>query len=122
MKKEELRIGNLVNRENYDGSFDATRISGFDLWHAEQKDDIRHMVEWKSITPIPLTEDWLMNLGFIKYNYIQNYPWKTGAQHPRSRVKLCVLEDGRCCASGVGHIEYVHELQNLYFALTGCEL
>lgn len=122
MKKTELRIGNLVLRENQDYSTEITLISGFDLWHAEQEDDIRHMVEWRSLKPITLTEEWLEKLGFHKYDYLRGYPWKTGAQTPRSRVKIRVNDNKQICVSGIGHIEYVHELQNIYFALVGFEL
>ncbi len=68
----------------------------------------------KSWNPIPLDEDWLIEFGF-KMNTLNTY----------SNDKLMIKWEGGKCEmlSGV-HIEikHVHQLQNLYFALTGEEL
>ena len=69
--------------------------------------------------PIPLTEEWLIDLGFEKVDvnlfekrcltlFIENGTWKW------------FLGD-RAYKLGT-EIKYVHTLQNLYFALTGEEL
>ena len=63
--------------------------------------------------PIPLTEEWLIKFGFIKV-------WNNYRLKP-----LGYLIDNRLITVGsnyLRHIKYVHQLQNLYFALTGEEL
>ena len=70
----------------------------------------------KFYNPIPLTEEWLLKFGFknIKFKYeINNFIiWLD----PRSTYYYLNYEGGNI------EIKYVHELQNLYFALTGKEL
>ena len=72
-----------------------------------------------SMNPIPLTEEWLLNLGFKKNNYygydeylIDGYSYINGKFH------IAACDD---CGESV-EINFVHELQNLYFALTKKEL
>jgi len=71
--------------------------------------------------PLPLTEEWLLKFGFEK---IGGYLWdckKLGENrflnNPFSPTHFEVR--GFIPKS---HIQYVHQLQNLYFALTGEEL
>ncbi len=69
-----------------------------------------------SLSPIPLTEEWLLKLGGVwlvqepnRYNFYNN-------------VFVTVIEDSflywitefETCVE----VKYVHQLQNLYFALT----
>lgn len=68
---------------------------------------------------IQLTEEWLLSFGFVKTfeNPFIEYEWQ---------YKHFTLDDkmipylGRY--SDENNLKYVHQLQNLYFALTGDEL
>ena len=127
MKTSELRIGNIIN-------YEATThiVKGikedivYSYWH---KDDRRldlfgsHISEHK---PIKITEEWLLKLGFNKCNY------KTVYHAPNSTIFLLNgravkhykrqdVEYFRMVREDV-NIKYIHELQNLVFALTGVEL
>ena len=73
--------------------------------------------------PIPLTEEWLVKFGFKiegktwgNTNYSKDFSgiWL----QDRGELYKCTISNGN------KHIEirYVHQLQNLYFALTGEEL
>jgi hypothetical protein len=70
--------------------------------------------------PIPLTEEWLIKFGF-KLNKLgnlcksSNYQkrWITFKKY-QDRWYLYLTHNPKC--------DYVHQLQNLYFALTGEEL
>ena len=80
-------------------------------------------------SPIPLTEEWLLKFGFVKGkgaffievlktefyfrdSYTGGYYWGFISN---SDWNMCELTDVR-------PVNYVHQLQNLYFALTGEEL
>jgi hypothetical protein len=119
MKESELRIGNLI--------FDNHREIVVDV-------DINIL---RSITnnnpclykPIPLTEEWLLKFGFAfrkmgaggavftRHNghwYKDDIPYFAGSNGKHFDI---FLQFG----DGV-EIQYVHQFQNLYFALTGEEL
>lgn len=72
----------------------------------------------KHINPIPLTEEWLIKLGFNNY-------FEKGKINiiPKGRLGY---ENGRTYFNSWTILEkqpdYVHELQNLYYALTKEEL
>lgn len=103
MKATELRIGNWV----YDEGDITTPIETCYI--------TLNNTEW--LNPIPLTEEWLERFGLSK--------WK----NKKIWSKSCILiyysaKDG--FSYGKAHartkIKYVHQLQNLYFALTSEEL
>jgi hypothetical protein len=72
--------------------------------------------------PIPLTEEWLLKFGFEK-----SMSW-TYVIELKGNLKLVYYlgEKGWSIGfksySDFSNLEYVHQLQNLYFALTGEEL
>jgi len=124
MKATELRIGNLV--------MGNTQI------HIENiMENMINIIIWETtggysgdklddISPIPLTEEWLLKFGFVTLSFgdtervldikgssfIIEFFESTGFYHYSGGegVKLSVA------------IQYVHQLQNLVFALTGEEL
>jgi hypothetical protein len=67
---------------------------------------------------IPITADWLLINGYKQMpsgNYLQ----------PNSGNFIWFKKDLKCSIAGeieVNHIKYVHQLQNLYFSITGLEL
>jgi hypothetical protein len=74
------------------------------------------------LKPITLTEEWLIKFGFIEWDYKQfqspyysgsHYVIKTGIPSPFNYMVNDKL---------IMHIKYVHQLQNIYFLLTGQEL
>ena len=100
MKATELRIGSYA-KDPYDREIKLVSV---------EKDA-------SMLRPIPLTEEWLLKFGFNKF---QNRKiWI------RKRVRVYLhSKDGFCygLSSSRTKIKYVHQLQNLYFALTGNEL
>lgn len=116
MKAEELRIGNLYE------ATDGSRISfatGKDLYAWDQG-----AIYGK---PIPLTEEWLTKAGFKPWG-TYDYLWKKGRNHACTIIQEEEFKGGkewfelRGVKNGHVIIEYVHQLQNLYFPLTGEEL
>jgi hypothetical protein len=75
----------------------------------------------KWLRPIPLTEDWLMKFGFTQHLSCE---WVHQGCcivfEFKSTVECSLNEIGQ--AIDLDTIKYVHQLQNLYHALTGEEL
>lgn len=71
--------------------------------------------------PIPLTEEWLLKFGFE--NFLGGYSID-GFRYWPSDKEFTIYEDEWMNApdSCRVHVEFVHQLQNIYFALTGEEL
>jgi len=109
----ELRLGNLVEYDNRTFAIDSISQEFPTLSTSEFGIGV---VDYNNISPIPLTEEWLVKFGFQDYenSYILEYDGRdftwTGSTY---YIRWC------------GHAmdcQYVHQLQNLYFALTGNEL
>ena len=115
MKVTDLRIGNLTLLEGRVTKINClgTYLSGEDGYRI------------KAAKGIPLTEEWLVKFGFVNngynpkvfYNgeyYITKY---NGADWD-------IFDDvpAACNSIGMLTLDTVHQLQNLYFALTGEEL
>jgi hypothetical protein len=113
MKANELRIGNWLQR--LDGSFFQLSLYDFQV--------INELIERWHPSPINITEEWLLKFGFKKredgdFDLFDFSEVDIVITNPNnSNVWKC---DGVCFS--VGCLEYVHQLQNLYFALTGEEL
>lgn len=106
MNAKELRIGNLVNVD-----LKSYKISGGDIYNLENYRKIYgHLYK-----PIHLNEEWLLKFGFDKE--IRSELWL----RPDFWVKEMLLLPNSFYRMGL-EIKYVHQLQNLYFALTGKEL
>lgn len=121
MKASEVRIGNLCKyhvRDSIEG--DSFVINTIDY------EDIRILFgnEDEDYIPIPLTEEWLLKFGFmpcigrisvfeINLRDISNY-----------KALIIYMTNGQVDidSTQLTYIKYVHQLQNLYFALTGEEL
>ena len=119
MKANELRIGNLVYLWN-----NALEYSEFEINYTAIR-QIHQGIE--AYTPIPLTEEWLLKFGFkhntILYNnysmifdeYVCSVQFYDGVwlfSSDLSNAGCYVFTD----------FKYVHELQNLVFALAKEEL
>lgn len=108
MKATELRIGNWVQTKQTEKQFQVT-TSTF---------EVLSVVE-SQYKPIPLTEEWLVKFGFDKLhgNWFDNEGMIELYEKDNGYV---MLEDSYYHCSQ--DLLYVHQLQNLYFALTGEEL
>ena len=124
----ELRINNLIYRKFYKN---------------DQK-EVREMIlpyfsQFDRLEPIPITEEWLLKLGFIEDSFeyikiispdgllgIRLNPYDVDFEE----IGVCIFQkdDTGITEEHENHyvflysIKYIHQLQNLYFALTGKEL
>jgi len=110
MRAEELRIGNYV----IDEFGDCRKILHLNKSSVEFDYGIIDMYE--NLKSVPLTEDWLLKFGFIKLE-----GWDDTFFFQLNNVQILEYN-----ISGYDYddfnIKNVHQLQNLYFALTGEEL
>lgn len=137
MKAQELRIGNIINMP-FLGLYDGVVVEG--IAKVYEKDSI--FIQSKKLVgkndqyffetpekyePIHLTEEWLVKSGFKKQQTIDYCNrWYIG-ENPVTHDWLFSLVwlAGHLTPffqNGYLQIKYVHQLQNLYFALTGEEL
>ena len=127
MLNKELRLGNWVDQPNT-GRQQVSAIHN----------DIQISTTYGSIDkyckPIPLTEKWLLDFGFIKHgNYFHismldiDYVFKHRGFKEDYTLYIEYtdspqeVDEGKKYPVAFG-VKYVHQLQNLYFALTGLEL
>jgi len=115
LKASELRIGNFT-------TLGVVCLIEDDVFRVADSDGDTFKNTWADIEPIPLTEEWLLKFGFQK-----SMSW-TYVVELKGNLKLVYYlgEKGWSIGfksySDFSNLEYVHQLQNLYFALTGEEL
>jgi hypothetical protein len=134
IQANELRIGNLVEYPNWNRNDTPAYFKIRDIYTDDRKIGLTNGIiqipstKLDHIKPIPLTEEWALKLGFINthdgnfhkgYDLAINY----NGNHVISFVWNKVL-DWYIKYNGdiYRRIKSVHQLQNLYFALTGQEL
>lgn len=121
MKASELRIGNWIQSRGLTREFHAWQVTSEDIPLIE---DNAYMED--QYRGIPLTEEWLNKFGFWRREGSNVWQNATG------NYRYCVHQTGMLHAFDVRSSDngsyfintpkYVHQLQNLYFALTGEEL
>ena len=123
MKAEDLRIENLINltKDNFK-TVKVYQLDGFDIYKLSESECI-------DIEPIPLTEEWLLKFGFDEHTIKGSYnigEFRFHTQRPFAKDdKFTLVTEIHWCGRHtpiVGGIKHVHQLQNLYHALTGKEL
>lgn len=125
MKASELRIGNIIAQDTINAVGEAVEII-MRVSLMEIRDAVLYEDNWTG-KPIPLTEEWLLKFGMSKT--VIDPHW-TGPKEQKimyrddsKPVNFYVL-NGRAWLGlkDLCPVRYVHQLQNLYFALTGEEL
>lgn len=148
IKSNELRLGNLVNRRGETGVVVSLDIEDVCVRFGGEYGDFERWY-FESIDPIPLTPDILEKCGFEKYVRAADYI-EADENHPLDFADLedwtiyeieklqffvgvrgsmfSVVQEGACYDESTGihkigvYIKHLHQLQNLFFALTGEEL
>ena len=120
MKAQELRVGNLV-KLNDQAETITDIVSDHGKYFVDTDKHISIFLDNQSLRPIPLTEEWLVKFGFDKpaHSWIGSvFHLSEWDEYP---LNWCVAMN-KNNAVVVLKLRYVHQLQNLYFALTGKEL
>lgn len=131
MKTNELRIGNWVNligivvgRELLiDGDLRETEITGFILGNLLSFAPGKDFNKISSCSPIPLTEEWLVKFAFTPTDdntcLAKEYVILEKPNDAHAYYHFTYESD---YMERITVVRFVHQLQNLYFALTGEEL
>lgn len=125
-----LRVGNVIR-------WDLNNVSefedDFDYGYSDCPVEVWQMQEPERISPILLTEEWLLKFGFelsdndlYSLGFIQNllcFPfWFRIEKSLECNLEIVNKCDDEITSIHIINIKYVHQLQNLYFAITGYEL
>ncbi len=109
MKANELRIGNWVS------TIYGMEFQVYPMAFKQMPTDEKHNLILNTWKPIPLTEKWMLELGF-----------EDGEEGHYYINKFIINIYGEVywgdSEEWLGELQYVHQLQNLYFAITGEEL
>jgi hypothetical protein len=108
MKAEELRIRNWVKHPDYEHPI---QVNAYGILVCSEKEHFE---------PIPLIEEWILKAGFVNNEldlgegasiwFYQDEYYLAGPGCPNENYAIKVKMD------------FVHQLQNLFFALTGTEV
>ena len=115
IQANELRIGNYY----IDITDELRELSGYELWQMTVKENKGNLgiMEYQ---PVPITQQRLIDLGFEdigSYEYILGNALMLDNAYTDKGVWNFVYEN-----SYITEFNYIHQLQNLYFAITGKEL
>ncbi len=136
MKASELMIGNKIMFGER-----VIDVTGYDIMNIYKAEVHKHISE-SAYQYIPLTPEWLEKLGFNKWGgqqwFVKKYTALEGEDfldkvYLEHEVEVLVNLDSKACniqnithdeqgASTKCKIGYVHELQRLWYSLTGEEL
>lgn len=126
IQANELSIGNYIYDDfNEVHIVEKIESQKFNDWNGSDtslvvfsklsKDD-KGMYTCDVVSPIPLTEEWLLKFGFEKKRDFFHLDYES----------FCIFLDKKGYYTHINcgnlYIKHVHQLQNLYFALTGKEL
>lgn len=120
MKVQDLRVGNLLTYNNKD--FKVLEIHQGKIKAQSNKGIVEFNLS--ELQPVILTEQRLIEWGFTKSEitkgkyYVEDYLEFTIEDNDWDNPSLNIFIDGKYITC----VEFVHELQNLYYALTNEEL
>lgn len=128
MKAQDLRIGNLVKVNDKIFKVSIVKDEFINCYLTTPTQEYKHTpsISINNVKPIPLTEEWLLKMGFNKdvkgnyrtnhYMFIERWYISHKEKYDKNFFSLIIHEDF------ITHINTVNQLQNLYFSLTGEEL
>ena len=126
MKTSELRVGNYIKLMLNDEDFAVVQVTLNDLEAVDNKKGVYELMLLK--------EEWLLKHGF----FVENFDYSIPISECKVVWLTLIPQDEECTAYSVcvtqtdededdqnvflSDISYVHQVQNLYFTLTGKEL
>lgn len=139
---KELRVGNYVaeilvdgienmntHSVNTDEDFPIIQITAKDIFRLSKKR--KPKFPYIDIAAIPLTEEWLLNFGFEKRDIKHGDGSVSMGVYINNPIIIIIDEDFIVCRSRpdnkskwnyINSVKYLHQLQNLFYCLSGKEL
>ena len=123
MIQKELMLDNIVGNVDFPGEFHSIRHINRDDPEVGLIDDgYYYKTEISKLHGIPLTPEILEKCGFRRHDNYFNHDNFDGFHILRYHDGECVIELGDQFHILSAPFSFLHQLQNLYFALTGKEL
>jgi hypothetical protein len=125
MKARELRIGNWVEQFIKNEGFSEIKVESDIIRSVEYHNDYGYDDDEIYYNSIPINDDWLIRFGFELegLSYVKNMKARMKLMFFDGFIsQLSIMQDDKEISFASNHLQYVHELQNLVFALTGEEL
>jgi len=129
MKAEELRTGNFIEQGKvFEVKPYQVRVS---YWHQHKQQDAMSLVKLDECDPIPLSEEVLLKCGFKRIANLISGSEIEIEYYQKGKIIVYLLKDffeiEIETSSGIFNLhqtfeKHLHQLQNLYYALTGEEL
>lgn len=119
--EQEIRFGNYLNYDNI--AFKVVKIAPKFIG-LDNEYDFEDYADIKDIQPIPITEEILLKCGFEKLTTKSEGYNASSYSYRRGYSLIVCLDDGIWSVSfwQGNEKKYLHQLQNLFFALTNEEL
>lgn len=119
IQPNEIRVNNYYNRID---SINHSKL-GFCKWDSSDWYRIGECIDYlENYEPIHLTEEILLKCGFDRICNNFEYDWLLIHTHLSTGEFHFLLNESKSGKLKVTNLKYVHQLQNLYFALTNEEL
>ena len=128
MEAKELRVGNLLQSGNR--IVVVENIMPYGINYMAQEEDVDYSFD--ILEPVSLTEEILLKCGFTKYEHDAGYDLEGDItdkcdEYGLSKLSIMDWGDGFVLSNSFSfnlrvELKSLHQLQNLYFPLTGEEL
>lgn len=127
--KSDLRVGNLVNYHDDNKIFKVLEIDTFGL--KVENDEEETWIEYDCFSPIPLSSEILEKCGFVEMKTemsgcrvweIPNRLWRVAMSYRDELEFILWHRQVSPPTWRLASFKYLHELQNLIYALTKQEL
>ena len=131
LNKNELRLGNLVNEEVLGNviiselSENMCCVDVNNLTSENKIEIVKYHLNYDSINPIQITEDWLYRFSFERKGdgfYYLDIGNDTMITSGGKEFWVDKIVEGIDVSVGLSGGNTVHQLQNLYYAMTNKEL
>jgi hypothetical protein len=122
MNAKDLRIGNFWDTGDFYG---IDRVESYNIYQLSLMEKGSTVADfYHHVKPIPLTEEWLLEFGFeaFRYNFRKDLDSFCMIYDLKTNTFYINDGDGYEGANILKKIQYVHQLQNLYWCLCGEEL
>ena len=129
MDSKDLRIGNILQEKKYKTPQRINEFFGLftvevDSPYFDYETDDCHTPCLGNLEPIPLTQEWLLKFGFEEdsCNYYKIIENQEAVLYIDKLDATFAYGYPYECSGGDLKLKHVHQLQNLYYALTKKEL